>query len=184
MNLGIMCGSYESASITTRLNNSKVASLVASKDYTIVMSARESGSMRDIKEIIRENGNSLIAVGKESELDRVDTDIKIQVSSPFERLEALYENSDIILFLTGGLGTLAELYAFYSRKIEEQDNKPLIIYNEDHSFDLLLKDLNKRNALGLIDQNYNLHLDVANNEEELVKVLEHYEKIKEKGKCR
>ena len=37
MNVGIMCGSYETASMESRLNNSKIANLVAMKDYCFVM---------------------------------------------------------------------------------------------------------------------------------------------------
>lgn len=37
MNVGIMCGSYETASMESRLNNSRAVSEIADMGYTFVM---------------------------------------------------------------------------------------------------------------------------------------------------
>ena len=150
MNVGIMCGSSDMASLESRDSNSEAVYSIANKGYTFVMGAGESGSMRDAKEIIRENGNILITVGNSLELGRTIADIKVEVSSTFERAERIYENSDVIIFLDGGTGTLSEFYSFLNNKVETDDKKKeLVVVNIDGVFDKVLDDLKRRYKEGL-----------------------------------
>ena len=150
MNVGIMCGSSDMASLESRGSNSEAVYSIANKGYTFVMGAGESGSMRDAKEIIRENGNMLITVGNSLELGRTIADIKVEVSSTFERAERIYENSDVIIFLDGGTGTLSEFYSFLNNKIETDDkNKELVVVNIDGVYNKLIDDLKRRYKEGL-----------------------------------
>ena len=146
------------------------------------MGANSFGSMGEIKEIIRENKKKLLIVGNQIELEMNMADIKVPVRSTFERTAKIYENSDVILFLNGGVGTVSEFYAFLENKLETQDNKALIIYNGNGNFNYLLEDLEKRKEEGLLDNNYNSYFDIANNLEELVASLEKAEnKLMQKG---
>ena len=150
MNVGIMCGSSDMASLESRGSNSEAVYSIANKGYTFVMGAGESGSMRDAKEIIRENGNMLITVGNRFELERGNADVKVEVSSTFERAERIYENSDVIIFLDGGTGTMAEFYSFLNNKIETDDkNKELVVVNINGVYNKLKDDLKRRYKEGL-----------------------------------
>ena len=150
MNVGIMCGSRDTASMESRLNNSRAVSEIADMGYTFVMGAGETGSMRDVKEILRENGNMLITVGNSLELDRTTADVKVEVSSTFERAEKIYENSDVIIFLDGGTGTLSEFCSFLNNKIETDDKKKeLVLVNVDGVYDKIIDDLRRRYKEGL-----------------------------------
>ena len=150
MNVGIMCGSYETASMESRLNNSRAVSEIADMGYTFVMGAGETGSMRDVKEILRENGNMLITVGNKFELDRTNADVKVEVSSTFERAEHIYENSDVIIFLDGGTGTLSEFTSFLNNKIETDDKKKeLVLVNIDGVYNKQIDDLKRKYKEGL-----------------------------------
>ncbi len=174
MNVGIMCGSYDSASMESRLSNSTIVSALAMKDYTFVMGSGESGSMRDAKEIIRENGRMLISVGNRFELDRTTSDIKIEVNDTFERLKEIYKNSDVIIFLDGGLGTLSEFTAFLNNKVETKDKKGLIVWNPNGLYNNTFKDLEERKQAGLID-NYRLYFDEVKTLDDLAASLEKWE---------
>ena len=168
MNVGIMCGGSDRASLESRDNNSQIVSSIVSDGYTFVMGADETGSMRDIKEIIRENGNMLIVAGNPFELDRVKADIKMEVNSTFERAERLYENSDVILFLDGGTGTLSEFYSFLNNKIETDDkNKELVVVNINGVYNKLKDDLKRRYKEGL-----------ASNTEEYFKEIKNIDELK------
>lgn len=186
MNLAVMCGSYDTASLESRQENSEVISLVTNRPYTFIMGSGNTGSMRDVKEIIMEKGKTLIIVGKEEELDRSPGDVKISVETTFERLSTLYENSDAILCLSGGVGTKAEFYSFLNNNIETNNKKPLILYNADHSYDYILNDLKYGSKNGVVNSSYHHYFDVANNINDLAKILAHIEasnKIdKEKGR--
>ena len=150
MNVGIMCGSRETASMESRLSNSRAVSEIADMGYTFVMGAGETGSMRDVKEILRENGNMLITVGNKSELDRTNADVKVEVSSTFERAEHIYENSDVIIFLDGGTGTLSGFTSFLNNKIETDDKKKeLVLVNIDGVYNKQIDDLKRKYKEGL-----------------------------------
>ena len=150
MNVGIMCGSRDTASMESRGSNSEAVYSIANKGYTFVMGAGESGSMRDVKEILRENGNMLITVGNKFELDRTNADVKVEVSSTFERAEHIYENSDVIVFLDGGTGTLSEFCSFLNNKIETDDKKKeLVLVNIDGVYNKQIDDLKRRYKEGL-----------------------------------
>ena len=60
-----------------------------------------------------------------------------------ERIEKLISESDISLFLPGGLGTVNELFMFLESKRSHEFDKPIIIYNCCGFFDDLLSFLNK-----------------------------------------
>ena len=106
--------------------------------------------MRDVKEILRENGNMLITVGNKFELDRTNADVKVEVSSTFERAEHIYENSDVIIFLDGGTGTLSEFTSFLNNKIETDDKKKeLVLVNIDGVYNKQIDDLKRKYKEGL-----------------------------------
>lgn len=172
MNVGIMCSSKSSASLNSRLNNATVASALAMQDYMFVMGSGTTGSMGNIKEILEENDKEIIAVGKGLELDKCRSKIKISVSSTFERAEKIYENSDAIIFLDGGMGTISEFISFLNNKIEIKDNKVLLLYNEYGNYNDLLKYLEGRKKEGLIDNDYTSYFDIAYTLEELIMKLE------------
>lgn len=162
-----MCGSRDTASLGSRLDNSEVAREVAKRGYTIVMGAGETGSMGDIKEIVSENGNLLLVVGREEELDKCFyADIKVSVSSTFERAFELYNNSDVIVFLDGGTGTLSEFISFLNNKIELNDrNKELILYNKNDVYDKIIEDLERRYKEGLASNIHDYFKKVSSIEE-------------------
>lgn len=54
-----------------------------------------------------------------------------------ERTESLIQNSDVLLFLPGGIGTIHELFAAIESKRCHEFDKPIIIYNSCGFFDLL-----------------------------------------------
>ena len=176
MNVGIMCGSYETASMESRLNNSRAVSEIADMGYTFVMGAGETGSMRDVKEILRENGNMLITVGNSLELDRTTADVKVEVSSTFKRAEKIYENSDVIIFLDGGTGTLSEFCSLLNNKIETDDKKKeLVLVNIDGVYDKIIDDL-RRYKEGLASKGEYYFKEVKSP----LELKEHLEKVENK----
>lgn len=177
MNIGIMCGSRDTASMEAYEKNSEMVRAVADMGYTFVMGAGETGTMRNVKEIIRENGNMLITVGNKFELDRTNADIKVEVSSTFERAEKIYENSDVIVFLDGGTGTLSEFYSFLNNKIETKDNKKeLVVVNTDGVYSKVIDDLRRRFKEGLTDNTLKCFKEVKSP----LELREHLEKVENK----
>lgn len=61
----------------------------------------------------------------------------------------LYDTSDVIVILPGGLGTVSELFAFLE-EARSNKQKPIIICNIDHCYDFLDDLINK-----FIDEKFN-----------------------------
>lgn len=72
------------------------------------------------------------------ELDRFDI-----VKNTFERTKGLYESSELVLVLPGGIGTLAELFSIIEEKRTRKRNIPIIIFNYDNYYTSLLNVLTK-----------------------------------------
>lgn len=186
MKLGIICAS-DPGDITTTKNNNDIAELVTRCPYTIVMGAEETGSMASVKEIAKYNGREILVIGNEIELQRVrNADMKIPVTTIFEQLEQIYQNSDAILFLSGGTETLAAFYTFFYNKLKTKEEKPLIVYNGDHSFDPIKKDFDLRSRKNLTTRGFLEYFDLVYDIDKLAESLQKAENIynEEKGKVK
>lgn len=182
-NIGIMCSSNDAANLESRMIALNIAQAVVGCDFGVVMGSGTTGLMGQIKGVLAENNVFLEVVGieGEDELEAGFGDVKFPVDSSFARIEQLYRESDAILFLPGGVGTLSEFYAMLDCKLETGDQKPLILYNEDHSFDMVIKDMRERcTKRGFVDHQAFLDFEVVNNQKELEKVFEKYQDTKER----
>lgn len=68
--------------------------------------------------------------------------------STFDLKNSFFKDSDFILFLPGGTGTVSEFFSFLEEIVSNDVNKTLILYNEDNHFDStisLINDLVNRN---------------------------------------
>ncbi len=186
MNLGILGSSSTSLALDSYLTNSNAADLLATKkDYTFIVGC-ETGPMQNVVELLEEKGCFMEYVGLagSKELENSSADVKITATSPINRTEIITNESDALLFLSGGIGTRAEFYSALTTKLELNTDKPLIIYNEDHSYDTLLKDMDQAIKQGSMTSSARLCFDVAMNTNELDTILKKYENktTKEKSK--
>ena len=78
-----------------------------------------------------------------SALDELDCDLEIVTNNISRRTEGLIEESNVLLFLPGGIGTIYELFTVIESKRSGEFNKPIIIYNSNNFFDKLLDFLEK-----------------------------------------
>lgn len=144
MKIGIMAGSLEADTKYAEIDETMMC-LLSSIDATYVMGPNETGVMRTIKDKIREEYASLLVVTTRNtpSYSKIRSSEKMIVSSIIERTEKLYENSDLVLFFPGGIGTRTEFYTMLDINMEENRKKPLILYNFHHDFDFLLEDFHQ-----------------------------------------
>lgn len=186
MNLGIMTSSLDTLNLESKITfATALLTTLRDKDYNIVMGSGTKGLMGTVKEIAKENGSILTVVGYDDlELNKNDASVKIKVESPVERTKILLEESDVLLFGPGGLGTLSELFSILTTKVEIEDDKPIIIYNEDHSYDDVIRLLDKKEKDGSISKAYKTTFTIINNKEDLATILDSYEIKEERNKVR
>lgn len=63
---------------------------------------------------------------------------KISVNTVNDRTNKLIENSDVLIFLPGGIGTVYELFTVIESKRGKEFDKPIIIYNSCGYYDKLI----------------------------------------------
>ena len=186
MNLGIMTSSLDTLNLESKITfATALLTTLRDKDYNIVMGSGTKGLMGTVKEIAKENGCILTVIGyDDDELNKNDATVKIKVESPIERTAKLFEESDVLLFGPGGLGTLSELFSILTTKVEINDDTKVIIYNEDYSYDELIRFLDKKINDGSISPSYKTTFTMINNKEDLATILDSYEIKEERSKVR
>lgn len=86
--------------------------------------------------------------------------------STFELKKRMFENSDLIVCLPGGTGTMSELLSYIEENRSNDKNVPIIIYDEDGYYSEILKFIDT-----MIGKNFNsddiyLKYDTATNKNE------------------
>ena len=94
------------------------------------------------------------------------------LDNTFERTNSLYNESDKILILPGGSGTISELFSMLEDNRTIDSNKEIIIYNQDNYYSdilgLLMKAIKHNfNDISIMDR-----LKVFNDKDALLKYME------------
>lgn len=76
-------------------------------------------------------------------LEELDCDLEIVTDTISRRTDGLIKESDVLLFLPGGIGTIYELFTVIESKKNGEFDKPIIIYNSNNFFDKLLEFVEK-----------------------------------------
>ena len=93
-----------------------------------------------------------------------------------ERTEGLIRESDVLIFLPGGIGTIYELFSSIESKRCHEFNKPIIIYNSNNFYDILLKFMNKMYNEKFVKEKDKDNYVIMNTKDEVITYLENYEK--------
>lgn len=112
------------------------------KENDLIFGACNSGLMGKCYTIAKENKNKVIGIAPIRFLDdlsNIECDEEIITKNISQRTLKLIDESDAIIFLPGGIGTIYELFTAIELKRSCEFNKPIIIYNLNHYFDKLLE---------------------------------------------
>ena len=71
-------------------------------------------------------------------------------------------NSDVLLFLPGGVGTIYELISAIEMKRSKEFDKPIIVYNETGFFDEMMQMLDKVYQRNFTSSKVRTNYNVAN----------------------
>lgn len=141
----------------------------------MVFGAYGYGLMGKAYDIFKKHDKKIIGVAPitfKSDFEKVPCDEEILTKSSMTRLEVIYEKSDILLFLPGGVGTYSELFSCLE-EMKSNPGKQIILYNVDFFFRPMLEEMYKLYKQGFLDENLGEIILISNNQDEIV------EKIKE-----
>ena len=147
--------------------------------HDLVFGACGKGLMGLSYDVAVSNNRDIIGIYPEFYKDEVDglECIEIPVKTVSERTDKVIGNSDALIFLPGGIGTLYELFTAIESKRAREHNKPIIIYNCLDFYDNILTQLDKmydEKFTSLEDFDYFICYDV----EQAIKYLNECNNIK------
>ena len=99
---------------------------------------------------------------------------KIISETTFDLKKAIFENSDFIVALPGGTGTISEVLSFIEENRSNNRNLPIEIYDEDGSFKPIFDVLNIQIANGFTSPDIYNYFNISRNKEEFIEHIEKY----------
>ena len=144
------------------------------KENDLVFGAYNKGLMGISYDIAKKNKKSVTGICPEfyrSSLDPLECDKEEVTNSIIESTMKIYQNSDIMILLPGGFGSLLELFMANYCKICNEIEIPIILYNSCGYYDKLLSFINDAHKEYFIKDNEMNKFYVANNAKEVIEYI-------------
>jgi len=141
----------------------------------LVFGAYGYGLMGKTYDIFKKHQKKIIGVAPiayKSDFKKVPCEEEILTTSSMTRLEKIYEKSDVLLFLPGGVGTYSELFSCLEES-KSNPGKKIILYNVDFFFSPMLEEMYKLYQQGFLEKSLGEYILISNSQDEII------EKIKE-----
>lgn len=145
------------------------------EDVHLVFGGYHRGIMAIAYDEFKKNSKKVIAVSDtifQDYLKELDVDTAIVTKDTIERFQKLYENSDCILFLPGGVGTFSELFSAIEENKNSSHPKKIILYNHHYFFTPMLKELYHLYQNGFIDDVPASYMIIESEEEKVIELIE------------
>lgn len=152
---------------------------IGSTGRTLVYGGSNRGLMDVIGRATKENGGRTIGIVPQILFDKgwvADVlDVTVPTTDLTDRKVRLIAESDVLVALPGGIGTLDEVFTAIGIAAIGLDAKPVVLYNVDGCWDSLLRLVDDLAAHHLLRPNMQKPFAVANTFEELAALLEQNE---------
>lgn len=99
---------------------------------------------------------------------------EIVTDSVSERTKKIIEESDLLLFLPGGIGTYFELFSSIEGKRCHEFNKPIIIFNQNGFFNKFIEIMNQNIQKGFSKQTDSLNYIISDNIQQIIYYIKKY----------
>jgi uncharacterized protein (TIGR00730 family) len=98
-------------------------------------------------------------------------DIEMLCDNLSDRKQMMEDQSDVFVALPGGIGTIDELFTIAAAHTIGYHNKLVILYNMKGFWDSLIAMLDDLQQKGMVRGNWHDYIAVANNLEELSRII-------------
>ncbi len=144
------------------------------KEHDLIFGACNKGLMGLCYQIAKANGRSITGICPEfykDSLKDLDCDHEIVTKTMLESTFQIFEYSDAILLIPGGLGSLYEFFTSFYSKICKEIDCPIILYNSCGYYDLLIQFLQNAVKSGFVSEKDLNHLFIANSIDDVLNYL-------------
>lgn len=153
----------------------KVGELIGRTGRTLVYGGARKGLMETLAQSVKANGGRvfgmvpdiIVARGLESEA----VDVTFRCVDLTDRKAMMNRESDVLVALPGGIGTLDEVFTVLANSAIGIERKPVIFLNIDGCWNKLLEAVDDLCRQGLVSEKPGELFQVADNVEELAEML-------------
>lgn len=144
--------------------------------HTIVFGGCNMGLMECVAAATRSAGGKTVGVvptiieqgGRKSD----NVDVTISCDNLSDRKDLLLAQSDVVIALPGGIGTLDEVFTVAASATIGYHSKPVILYNMKGFWNSLIALLDDMQSRGMIRGDWRRLIKTADNMEELIRLIE------------
>lgn len=182
MRVFVACSSVDNVPLAYRDKASEVATMLARNGHKLVFKGSDTGMMGNCYMAYKYEGGkvkAIVEVHDAPNLEMLELDAYQVKTNIFERTKELYEASDAILFLPGGLETLGELFSMLDEKRQKKDEKKIILFDYNHFYTPLLKLLSDQYKEGFVSKKDLQLFDIVTDVKSLELFLNRLEKENE-----
>lgn len=165
MKIAVCCSSSDDIDEKYIESSRKLLEKIFKEENELVFGANNSGIMGVAYKAAKQYNRYITGIAPKiykEKFEYLECDTEILTESVGNRTEELFNNSDMLLFLPGGVGTIYEFISALEMKRSHEFDKPIIVYNETGFFDEMLQMLNKVYQRNFTSQKVRTSYNVAN----------------------
>lgn len=171
----VFCGSRAGKSPAYRAEAEALGRLIASQDWRLVYGAGDVGLMGAVARSAQEAGAETFGVIPQHlvawEVGKTDLTRFIVTENMHERKKVMFMNSDAIVVLPGGAGSLDEFFEVLTWRQLGLHEKPLLLLNSEGYWDPLLDLVDHVIAQGFADASLKAFMTVCADGQALERAL-------------
>lgn len=160
-----------------------VSNYLATNDFDLVFGGASFSMMGACYEEFAAKKRNIYAFTTEkyiNDLENLKEAKKYIRETTFDLKKSMYENSDLIVVLPGGIGTLSELLSYIEENRSNNENIPIEIYDEDNYYTKFLEILIIMHEKHFIDTNIIETISISHNKNEFCEHIENFMYKKER----
>lgn len=173
--IGVFLSANEDVPESYRVAARELGEWIGQTHRTLVFGGSNRGLMQEIASAAKSAGGRLVGIVPQVLFDRgwnsVLLDETVRTRDLTDRKEQLVAQSDILVALPGGIGTLDEVFTTIGLAAIGFETKPVVVYNVDGCFDSLRSLLDRLFYDGLLRARPNEIITFADNFQQLKDVL-------------
>lgn len=176
MNLFIGCSMNDKIDEKIKKTSKKLFDEIF-KNNDLVFGACDSGLMGEAYKSALKNKRNIIGISPERYKDdfkNINCNKEIVTSDVSNNMDQIIKESDCLLFINGGYGTMCEFFSSIERKRAGEFDKKIILFNDLNNpyFNLLLDFLKKMKEEGFSTEEQEEHYVVLNTIKEVMNYID------------
>lgn len=175
--IGIFCSASDSIDKMYFDKAKELGEWIGKQNKILIYGGANLGLMECVAQAAKLNGGEIVGVipSKLEESGRVSTliDRTFKTVNLSDRKEIILRESDVMVALPGGIGTLDEIFHVMAASCIGYHSKKIIFYNVDGFYNELLDILNRLHRTNFARHPLSRYFEVANTFNELTDFLTH-----------